>query len=83
MSLFGDEDVIYDDELEEGALDPALIEPTDGLSDPRAMTFCAGHEEQEKLFLDLITKNNLPHAMIFSGPDGIGKSTMAFRLARF
>ncbi|MFP4386904.1 MAG: DNA polymerase III subunit delta' [Alphaproteobacteria bacterium] len=47
------------------------------------MTFCMGHEAQEALFINLFKNGNIPHAMIFSGIEGIGKTTMAFRLARF
>ena len=79
MSLFGDEELLVED-------DPApVVEHHDPekLNDPQSMSFCLGHEAQEKLFLDLFEQNAMPHAMIFSGSKGIGKSTMAFRLARF
>lgn len=76
MSLFGDDDIIED-------LPERTAVQGEGLLPPRRMAFCLGHEIQEKLFLDLHAKNAVPHAMIFSGPEGIGKATMAFRLARF
>ncbi len=53
------------------------------LQEPKAMPYCLGHEQQETLFLDLFSQDSLPHAMIFSGLEGVGKTTMAFRLARF
>jgi DNA polymerase-3 subunit delta' len=85
MDLFGDtqDDVIYDDDV------PADVgfecnETSEGrLCEPTSMSFCLGHEAQEALFIDLFKKNSMPHAMIFSGLEGIGKTTMAFRLARF
>ncbi len=87
MSLFGDDDIIYDDD-DVGGDDwfpgedgDAVVQ--EGLSDPRHSTFCIGHESQEKLFLELHKKKVMPHALIFSGLEGIGKTTMAFRLARF
>ncbi len=77
MSLFGDEDVMDNDTNDD-------VAPTsEGLLDPKAMSFCIGHDEQEKFFIDLYEKGSLPHAMTFSGIEGIGKTTMAFRLARF
>ena len=76
MSLFDD-----DDDFVEDAVDAAV--PSLGLVAPRQMDFCLGHSVQEKLFLDLHARGAMPHAMIFSGTQGIGKATMAFRLARF
>ncbi|PCJ99962.1 MAG: ATPase [Zetaproteobacteria bacterium] len=85
MSLFDDDDLIYDDDLDDdiAGSDFSVIEDHEKLVEPPLMSFCHGHDEQEKLFLDLFEKDSLPHAMIFSGANGIGKSTMAFRLARF
>ncbi len=60
-----------------------IVEELDTLCEPSSMSFCLGTESQERLFLELFKKKSLPHAMIFSGAQGIGKSTMAFRLARF
>jgi len=78
MSLFGDDEFIEDTTpLVSGNIS------YDGLCDPSAMSFCLGHEEQEKFFIDMYKKNNIPHAMIFSGFKGIGKTTMAFRIAKF
>ncbi len=54
-----------------------------GLVPPREMAECFGYEDIEKKLLTLINENKLPHALIFAGPEGIGKSTLAFRLARF
>ena len=80
---------MFDDfqELEEeqeddifGSYEP---EEPDGLQPPRYSTLCLGHEQVETKLLDLINSGNMPHAVIFSGPVGIGKSTMAFRLARY
>ncbi len=76
MNLFGDEEIICDDNPPETAV-------SDSLSHPKEMPYCLGHGRQEELFLELFKKDKLPHAMIFSGEQGVGKSTMAFRLARF
>jgi DNA polymerase III subunit delta' len=42
-----------------------------------------GHEEQTQALHRAITSGRFPHAWIFSGPEGIGKATLAYRLARF
>jgi len=42
-----------------------------------------GHDAVEKKLLHMIEMGRFPHGLIFSGPAGIGKSVMAYRLARF
>ena len=54
-----------------------------GLQLPRHSTYCAGHEAIEQRLIQLIKDDKLPHALIFSGIEGIGKSTLAYRLARY
>lgn len=74
------------DTMEEGGDDSFgtyTPEEPDGLKPPRDSTLCLGHEKIEKTLLDYISSGAVPHAMIFAGPVGIGKSTMAFRLARY
>lgn len=85
MNLFDDDDIIYDDDIGDDIDVDGLSVVNEGekLTEPQSMSFCLGHEEQEKLFIELFEKNSMPHAMIFAGTQGIGKSTMAFRLARF
>lgn len=41
------------------------------------------HRQIEKTLLHMLETGRFPHGLIFSGPAGIGKSVMAFRLARF
>ena len=41
------------------------------------------HAEAEVAFLDSFKTGRLPHAWLISGPSGIGKATLAFRIARF
>ncbi|MEM9469912.1 MAG: DNA polymerase III subunit delta' [Pseudomonadota bacterium] len=55
----------------------------EGLKLPRQSSLCLGFEQQEEYLLNLFNGDKLPHALIFSGPKGIGKSTFAFRLTRF
>ena len=54
-----------------------------GLVLPHLAQDVTGYEDIEKELVALINKGELPHSLIFAGPKGIGKSTMAFRLARF
>lgn len=42
-----------------------------------------GEDSLEKHLLSLYNEDRLPHALIFSGLKGIGKSTFAYRLTRF
>ncbi|MCB9995677.1 MAG: DNA polymerase III subunit delta' [Rhodospirillales bacterium] len=74
------------DDFEDDLLDDdtaPITAAVSGLQPPRQMSECRGHDRAEKSLLEMIDKDCLPHALIFSGPKGIGKSTMAFRLARY
>jgi len=60
------------------AADDGIIAPA-----PRANPELVGHEGAERALLDLVRSSRLPHALLLCGPRGIGKATLAFRLARF
>ena len=68
---------------EEGESASALQDTAPGLLPPREAQDCLEHQTVETALLDAVNKGSLPHALIFSGPKGIGKATMAFRLVRF
>ena len=50
---------------------------------PRANPDLLGHEPAERMLRRLFDSGRLPHALLLSGPRGIGKATLAFRFARF
>ncbi len=61
----------------------AALGDDEGLQSPRAATECLGHDIIEHQLLELYNSGRMPHGLIFSGIKGIGKSTMAYRLAKF
>jgi DNA polymerase-3 subunit delta' len=50
---------------------------------PRATTALFGHAAAEQILLGAYRAGRMPHAWLISGPAGIGKATLAYRLARF
>jgi len=50
---------------------------------PRETTVLFGHEEAERALLESYKTGRIPHAWLIGGPPGIGKATLAYRLARF
>ena len=50
---------------------------------PRTNPDLLGHQNAEAELRRLFDSGRMPHALLLSGPRGIGKATLAFRLARF
>ncbi len=50
---------------------------------PRETLSLYGHAEGEQAFLDAYRGGRMPHAWLIGGPRGIGKATLAYRMARF
>lgn len=50
---------------------------------PRETLTLHGHVEAESAFLDAYRGGRMPHAWLIGGPRGIGKATLAYRMARF
>ena len=49
---------------------------------PRENPHLFGHEDAEQRFVDEITRGVMHHAYLITGAKGIGKATLAYRLAR-
>jgi DNA polymerase-3 subunit delta' len=50
---------------------------------PRATNDLFGHAESEQTLLEAYGGGRIPHAWLIGGPRGIGKATLAYRMARF
>jgi DNA polymerase-3 subunit delta' len=60
------------------------VEPDrlEGTPHPRRQLAFFGHREGEAAFVDAIRSGRLHHAWLIGGPQGIGKATLAYRVAR-
>jgi len=65
--------------------DPARPEPDriDGAPHPRETHRLIGQGAAEATFLDAYASGRMHHAWLIGGPAGIGKATLAWRIARF
>ncbi len=50
---------------------------------PRATAALFGHAGAEQILLDSYKSGRIPHAWLIGGEPGIGKATLAYRMARF
>jgi DNA polymerase-3 subunit delta' len=50
---------------------------------PRETGVLFGHREAEQALLNAYRGGRIPHAWLIGGPQGIGKATLAYRMARF
>jgi len=55
----------------------------DGFPHPRMTPRLYGHETAEERLAAAFASGRMHHAWLISGPDGIGKATLAYRFARF
>jgi len=60
------------------------IEPDrlEGFSLPREVDRLSGHEAALREFQDALQSGRMHHAWLIVGPEGVGKATLAYRLAR-
>lgn len=50
---------------------------------PREAMDFFGHADAERILLEAYASGRIPHAWLIGGPPGIGKATLAYRMARF
>ena len=62
---------------------PPRYNPPMPAPEPRANPLLLGHETAEVTLLDAMRAGRLHHAWLITGPDGVGKATLAYRFARF
>lgn len=58
-------------------------EPEMTVRDPRETTALFGHRDAEQTLLNAYRSGRVPHAWLIGGAQGIGKTTLAYRMARF
>ena len=49
---------------------------------PRKTKILIGHNKQLKIIKTSITKNKLHHSWILEGPNGVGKATFSYEIAK-
>jgi DNA polymerase III subunit delta' len=64
-------------------MSPRQIEPQIAAVHPRETASLFGHREAEQALLNAYRSGKIPHAWLIGGPQGIGKATLAYRMARF
>ena len=55
----------------------------EGFPHPRETQALFGHEEAEREFAEALAHGKLHHGWLITGPEGIGKATLAYRFARY
>ena len=58
-------------------------EPETAIRAPRETTALFGHRDAEQTLLAAYRSGRIPHAWLIGGAQGIGKATLAYRMARF
>jgi DNA polymerase III subunit delta' len=59
------------------------VEPQVSVPHPRETSVLFGHREAETALLSAYRSGRIPHAWLIGGAQGIGKATLAYRMARF
>src|ERR1039458_4781263 len=59
------------------------VEPEIAAPHPRETAVLFGHREAELALLNAYRSGRIPHAWLIGGAQGIGKATLAYRMARF
>src|ERR1700744_1814283 len=64
-------------------MSPRQTEQQTSARNPRETTELFGHREAEAALLNAYRSGRIPHAWLIGGAQGIGKATLAYRMARF
>src|SRR3954464_10105881 len=64
-------------------MSPRQTERETAMSHPRETSVLFGHREAETALLAAYRSGRIPHAWLIGGERGIGKATLAYRMARF
>src|ERR1700748_2585707 len=64
-------------------MSPRQTEQQTSARHPRETTELFGHREAEAALLNAYRSGRIPHAWLIGGAPGIGKATLAYRMARF
>ncbi|MDB5574015.1 MAG: polymerase subunit delta [Tardiphaga sp.] len=64
-------------------MSPRQIDPQIAVRHPRETPELFGHRDAEQALLASFKTGRMPHAWLLGGPQGIGKATLAYRMARF
>jgi DNA polymerase-3 subunit delta' len=64
-------------------MSPRQTERESATRHPRETNGLFGHREAEMALLSAYRSGRIPHAWLIGGPQGIGKATLAYRMARF
>src|SRR6059036_2202500 len=59
------------------------VETSTEIPHPRETMMLFGHREAELALLNAYRSGRIPHAWLIGGAQGIGKATLAYRMARF
>src|SRR5260370_17279960 len=59
------------------------VEPQISAVHPRETSALFGHRDAEAALLNAYRSRRIPHAWLIGGAQGIGKATLAYRMARF
>lgn len=62
---------------------PPEVDRLEGFPHPRETQIVFGHAVAERALVDAFAAGHMHHAWLISGRTGIGKATLAYRLARF
>ena len=64
-------------------MSPRQAERETAVTHPRETSLLFGHREAEAALLSAYRSGRIPHAWLIGGPQGIGKATLAYRMAHF